>query len=598
MEGRLSPNVSGSGLDTGMKRELKLVRRNRVGPVFSFSENQREVIAHRGSPLIVYGGPGTGKTRTLIENVLSRTENGVDPNSILILTYGRESASKLRDAIALRAGATSFEPLARTFHALAFSILNEKLRDDDLRYVLISGAEQDFIIGQMLSSPFDSTKWDDSLKRARGTRGFIREVRDLILRATELGLTPETLAKAGKSLGEKYWESAAQFWESYLRTTSLSSRTVGEAVIKIDPSAIIIEAIKLLESDPLRLAFFRKRYTTILVDEFQESDPSHRKLLALLASPELVIFADPDSAVGRFRGADPDGLLRACALFSDQQITLDQNFRSSFAINALGVEIAERFRSTSPTRKRSSQIPDLKRTQPIECAKLSSSTQSAEYAAFAVRSAHLHDGLAWSQMAVLLRNPGSDLQALVRAFIRNGIPITVDASATPLADNPAIRPLLLAAEIALKIVEKGKRLSTSDWPLIEELLLSEFGGGDALALRRIRVSLTKIRSDHRSTTEMMIDTLVSGVSDLPWEECAPLKNIYDLLTRARKSINKTSSISDLLWAIWESSKNHEGVTIPYLWQERALNGNERCASRSRARLDHPTFRSRSPIYRT
>ena len=43
--------------------------------------------------MVVYGGPGTGKTTTLIESVVARVKDGVDPNSILILTYGRERAS-------------------------------------------------------------------------------------------------------------------------------------------------------------------------------------------------------------------------------------------------------------------------------------------------------------------------------------------------------------------------------------------------------------------------------------------------------------------------------------------------------------------------
>jgi superfamily I DNA/RNA helicase len=55
----------------------------------------------------------------------------------------------------------------------------------------------------------------------------------------------------------------------------------------------------------------RNRFTTIMVDEFQESDPAQRGLLALLAGNDVIICADADSAVGRFRGADPDGLAAA-----------------------------------------------------------------------------------------------------------------------------------------------------------------------------------------------------------------------------------------------------------------------------------------------
>ena len=66
------------------------------------------------------GGPGTGKTTKLIEIITSAIKSGENPNSILLLTFGRERASELRDGIVFKTESTAFEPLARTFHALAF----------------------------------------------------------------------------------------------------------------------------------------------------------------------------------------------------------------------------------------------------------------------------------------------------------------------------------------------------------------------------------------------------------------------------------------------------------------------------------------------
>ena len=206
--------------------KLRLVRRPALEPTFTFSSAQSEVIAHRASPIVVYGGPGTGKTTALIESVISRVRAGADPNSILILTYGRERASELRDAIALRAGSTSFEPLARTFHSLSFSILNEKLAHDNARYVLISGGEQDAYISDLLTAPYANISWHPDLALALSTRGFVREVRDLILRATESGLIPDRLRERGKVLNEKYWEGAASFWDSYIETNALRAANI------------------------------------------------------------------------------------------------------------------------------------------------------------------------------------------------------------------------------------------------------------------------------------------------------------------------------------------------------------------------------------
>ena len=583
-------NVSAKGLDSpmalgGKKEDLqkvRLVRRITPEPTFTFSPAQRQVIDHRKTPLVVYGGPGTGKTTTLIESAINRVRAGVDPNSILILTYGRERASELRDAIALRAGSTSFEPLARTFHALAFSILNEKLSAENTRYVLVSGAEQDASIADMLKSEHVVIPWDAELSQAVPTRGFVREVRDLILRATELGLNASDLRNWGKKLNETYWEGAAHFWASYFGANELQSATVGERLVRIDPSAIIVEAIALLESDSSRRDFFRKRFTTILVDEFQESDPAQRKLLQLLAPNDLVIFSDPDSAIGRFRGADPDGLVEALTHFSERQIILNDNFRADPQIAKLLSEVAKHFRrSPSQLTQGLAESTAIEETpfkpEKVDIAKLASRSESAHYIAHALRAANLHSGVPWSKMAVIVRSPGADISAIQRAFAQSSIPSQVDSAALALADNPAVKPLLVIAEIALRT----EPLTLAAWPKLEELLLSEFGGADALQLRHIRLAFAKVRTDLRSTTEMMIDALTDPTSLLPWDQIAPLKRINDLIKIGRSTLAQSADISDLLWAIWRSAVNYEGSKLSNLWQERALAGGLRGAGADR-----------------
>ena len=102
---------------------LRLVRGESVAPALTLSDEQRAVIAHRGSPVLITGATGTGKTTVLIEAAVARIAAGQSPDSILLLTYGRERASEMRDAIVTRSDKTAFEPLARTFHSLAYSIL-------------------------------------------------------------------------------------------------------------------------------------------------------------------------------------------------------------------------------------------------------------------------------------------------------------------------------------------------------------------------------------------------------------------------------------------------------------------------------------------
>ena len=88
---------------------LRLVRAAQERAELTFSNQQQAAIAHRGSPLIITGATGTGKTTTLIEAAVARINAGQDPNSLLILTYGRERAAEIRDAIVIRSQMTAHE---------------------------------------------------------------------------------------------------------------------------------------------------------------------------------------------------------------------------------------------------------------------------------------------------------------------------------------------------------------------------------------------------------------------------------------------------------------------------------------------------------
>ena len=114
---------------------LRLVRSSDEGFLpFSganvLSAEQQAAVAHRGSPLIITGATGTGKTTVVIESALARITAGQSPDSILIIAYGRERASEIRDAIVTRSAKTAHEPLARTFHSLAYSILKMRTAEN------------------------------------------------------------------------------------------------------------------------------------------------------------------------------------------------------------------------------------------------------------------------------------------------------------------------------------------------------------------------------------------------------------------------------------------------------------------------------------
>src|ERR1700741_3020088 len=82
---------------------------------------QQRVVDHKGGPLLVLAGPGTGKTTTIVAAVAERIQRrGTDPSRTLVLPFRPEAAGELRARIPARLGRTPSEPLALTFHSYAY----------------------------------------------------------------------------------------------------------------------------------------------------------------------------------------------------------------------------------------------------------------------------------------------------------------------------------------------------------------------------------------------------------------------------------------------------------------------------------------------
>jgi len=286
------------------------------------------VVAHRAGPLLVVGGPGTGKTTVLVESVAARVAEGVPPDRLLVLTFGRRSAGRLRDRIERRIGAIESapgpvagpgdpprpsrvgafgEPLVRTFHAYAFGLLRRaaaQLGDPPPR--LLTGPEQDLVIRELLAG--DAEGWPVELRPALRTRAFAGQLRDLLLRSAERGIGPGELARLGRIGGAPTGWPRPGSCGNTRRCWRCATRPVGPAWPMTTPSSFgpppgCSRMTRVAGGE-------RRRMSTVYLDELADTDPAQLDLLALVAGngAHLVAFADPDSSTYAFRGADPGGV--------------------------------------------------------------------------------------------------------------------------------------------------------------------------------------------------------------------------------------------------------------------------------------------------
>ncbi|WP_204043992.1 ATP-dependent helicase, partial [Acrocarpospora phusangensis] len=289
----------------------RLVRRGGVGrgvaPVLD--EHQRAVVEHRGGPLLVLAGPGTGKTTTLVESVVERIERrGTDPERVLVLTFSRKAAGELRERITARLRRTTRTPLALTFHSYAYALLRrEALLADEPSPRLLTGPEQLLEIRRLLHGELEdgARLWPERMREGLKTRGFAEELRDFLSRAAERGLDGDALIHLGRTHGRPDWEAVGHFFHRYEDRFDL------DPTVSLDYAELIREAAGLLTSGEPR-ARERAAYDWVFVDEYQDTDPAQESLLRQLAGEgrNLVAVGDPDQSIYGFRGADVQGILQ------------------------------------------------------------------------------------------------------------------------------------------------------------------------------------------------------------------------------------------------------------------------------------------------
>lgn len=557
----------------------RLVRRpaEAVPPRFD-DPVQREVIAHTSGPLLVLGGPGTGKTSTLVEAMAARVAEGTDPERLLVLTFSRRQAAALRHRVEARiAGAgrrVVHEPMVRTFSGYAFGLLRRAAAArGEPAPRLLTGAEQDLLIRELLADGDDHADadeaagrpgdgvgeagWPADLRPALRTRAFAEQLRDLLQRAAERGIGAAELARLGERFDRADWIAAARFLRQYVQVLAL--RDVGNrGSVAYDNAELVRAAAAALLDDPGFLAAERHRLTHVYVDELADTDPAQLDLLALVAGGgvPLVAFADPDSSTYGFRGADPGGVaafphrFRTASGAPARTLLLGTSYRAGTGLLDAAGRVARRLRGPAGHRY-PAPLPDAEPGQ-VQVVTFRSGTSEAAYLANALREAHLLDRIPWSRMAVLVRSTALQLAPVRRALRTAGVPTVVHAEDLPLHLQPAVAPLLLLLRCALEPDRLDEAAAVA-------LLHSPLGGADPLAERRLRQGLRALAlalGDRRPAPELLVEALRDPrrLAEVDRRWAAPAKTVAELLRTAREAAGAPgATVEDVLWAVWRAS---------------------------------------------
>lgn len=515
-------------------------------------------------PVRVLGGPGTGKTRLLLDAAAARIESGADPESVLLLTGSGRLGARARGALtaALLAGPgrpavhqAVRQPLVRSVHAYAFAVLRlAAQRAGDPPPRLITGAEQDNVVRELLAGDVEdgARGWPAALRGALSTDGFANELRDLMSRCAERGIDPVSLQRLGRRSGRPEWVAAGRFAQQYEQVMLLRS-AVGMAapqatVPALGAADLVGAALDALAADRGLLAAEHARIGLLLVDDVQNLDPQAALLVRVLADgvAAAVLAGDPNQRVFGFRGADAGALLDGDA----PTVQLTTSHRCAPAIARAISGVAALLPGTTPARVITGS--DDAGDGEVRAVLAASEHAEAAVVADALRRAHLIDGVPWSQLAVIVRSVARAGAGLPRALAAAGVPVAPPAMEAPLPDNAVVRSLLGVLAATAEGLDARRA---------EDLLTGPIGRVDPVTMRALRRALRRTGPD-RDFGELLVDALRRGALEaLAPAHRKPLRRVGAVLRAARRAA------ADPRLALWEAWRR-SGL------QQRLLAGSE------------------------
>ncbi|QTN31407.1 UvrD-helicase domain-containing protein [Akkermansiaceae bacterium] len=474
----------------------------------SLNHAQREAVAAQDGPVMILAGAGTGKTRTVTCRIAHMLERKVSPSEILAVTFTNKAASEMKERIGgMVSKKAAGEMTVCTFHSLCVRLLRGGI--DKLGYKknfsITAYSDQVGIMKQLLV-------------RKGGTDEKIKAETVLteISKAKNKGIDVQDLQ-------DDFFAQLAVAYQNELRAQN---------AVDFDDLLLLAEQV-LREHSDVR-DHFRKIYTRVTVDEFQDTNSLQMRLLQQLVGPpyHVCVVGDDDQSIYGWRGAEVANILEFERFFPNPKIIrLEENYRSTEAVlhtanSLIKHNIGRREKVLRSTRGGGNNV---------RIVAMPGDDEEADFIADEMIGEKTAHGREWEDFAILFRTNGQS-RKLELALRDRKIPYRM-VGAQSFYDRREIRDVLAYASILVS--------PDNDVPLLRILNAPNRGIGQASAV----LATDHSREKNQSVWQALCDPFFN--TTLGTKTASAIDSFVALISSAKNKIdiakeNPADVLSELL----------------------------------------------------
>ncbi len=418
--------------------------------------NQRQAVLHPRGPLLILAGAGSGKTSTMSYRIAHLVaDRHVPPSAILGLSFTNKAAKELRervkDLIAKNVGRKGSKGLTvTTFHSLCARILREHAERIGFQKnfsIVDTGDQKDVLKEIFRNLRIDDRKFDHDvlLSEISGAKNKLmnsEQASQFFLESIET-----------RKMKSDYAIAAAEAFPKYQEKLKLLNA--------MDFDDLMYHTVSLLESCEDVRAHYNARFMHILVDEYQDTNPTQFRILRLLTQryQNICVVGDDDQSIYSWRGADATHILEFASHYDGAQtVVLDQNYRSTSKI----LEAANAVIRNNSKRHPKSLWSDRGEGEPIHEVILDDDREESEHVAAEIHRRGTENQRPWKDFAVLYRS-NAQSRVFEEALRRYKIPYRIVGGQSFL-DRKEVKNVLCYWRLVVNPADDASLRRVINWP--------------------------------------------------------------------------------------------------------------------------------------